>query len=82
MGDNYKFFCNNKCEWFPCHNTDGSSGFNCMFCFCPLYQQDNCGGKYTILENGWKDCSSCLIPHNNYDYIIEKLKDNHIKENT
>ena len=42
-------------------------------CYCPLYSFKNCNGNYKILENGIKDCSGCLIPHNNYDYIIEKL---------
>lgn len=68
----YKFFQNDKCEYFPCHAPQ--EDFNCMFCFCPLYQKD-CGGNYTILSNGIKDCSSCIIPHFNYDYIIEKLRE-------
>jgi len=26
-----------------------------------------------MLEGGIKDCSSCLLPHYNYDYILKKL---------
>jgi len=43
-----------------CHKMDS---INCMFCYCPLYEDENCGGNYIILENGLKDCSKCIIPH-------------------
>lgn len=71
---NYKYFINEKCEYFPCHKNIEKENFNCLFCFCPLYPYD-CKGNYTILENGWKDCSLCNIPHdkNNYDYIVQML---------
>ena len=69
----FKFFQNTKCEWFPCHSTS-TENFNCLFCFCPLYIYDDCGGNYTMLQNNIKDCSNCLIPHKNYDYIIKKIK--------
>jgi len=71
----YKFFQNKGCEYFPCHK-DGK--LNCLFCFCPLYPYDNCGGVYKILENGIKDCSDCRIPHEEegYDYIVQFLKKN------
>ena len=70
----FDFFQNKECEYFPCHkaNTDK---FNCMFCYCPLYGTE-CGGQYNI-TNGIKDCSSCLIPHYNYNYIIDKLRNNY-----
>lgn len=70
---NYKHFANKKCEYYPCHNT---KKLNCLFCFCPLYSFRNCGGNYSTLENGIKDCSDCLIPHSDsgYEYIIERLK--------
>ena len=70
----YNFFQNKECEWFPCHSTQNTDKYSCLFCFCPLYTYEDCGGKYVILSNGIKDCSLCLIPHYNYDYIIEKLK--------
>ena len=68
----YQFFQNKKCEWFPCHNINNIDKFNCMFCFCPLYEKD-CDGNYRILDNGIKDCSHCLIPHTNYKYVIDKI---------
>ena len=73
----YKFFCNKECEWFPCHSTLNEEEFNCLFCYCPLYPDRNCGGEYAMLDNGWKDCSACLIPHENYQYIIKRLIENH-----
>lgn len=74
MKNSSDFFCNKECEWFPCHSCYNYDNFNCLFCFCPLYYYKDCGGNYIILDNGWKDCSNCFIPHQNYQYIIEKLK--------
>ena len=72
--EHYRFFQNKDCEYFLCHCCSNAKDFNCMFCYCPLYNRDDCGGQYTMLDNGWKDCSKCLIPHYNYDYVIDKLK--------
>ena len=74
MKSSYKFFQNKNCEFFPCHKTKDESNFNCLFCYCPLYRYE-CKGQYTTLENGVKDCSNCTIPHHNYDYIIDRLKE-------
>lgn len=76
MENSYKYFKNKDCKYFPCHKTE-TEEFNCIFCFCPLFGVEECGGNYKILKNGWKDCSKCLIPHNpdNYDFIIKKLKE-------
>ena len=70
--NHYKFFENNKCEFYPCHK--GLNKINCLFCFCPLYPFGNCGGNFKLI-NGIKDCSDCLLPHTEegYDYIISKL---------
>jgi len=67
-----KWFTNTECKYYPCHDT---GDINCMFCFCPLYLYQNCGGDYTILKNGIRDCSKCNIPHSEtgYDHIIKKL---------
>ena len=74
--DNYKFFQNCKCEYFPCHKGLNAEDFNCMFCYCPLYALgDQCGGSFTYTENGIKDCTNCVKPHRreNYDKIMEKM---------
>lgn len=75
--ENYKFFRNLKCECFPCHKTDDEQGFNCMFCFCPLYYIDDCGGNYTYKEDGIKCCQDCTFPHKkeNYELIINKINE-------
>ena len=73
---NYSFFQNKACEYFPCHCNADPESFNCLFCYCPLYALgDNCGGNFTYLENGIKDCSNCLRPHKreNYDSIVKQM---------
>lgn len=77
MKNNYAYFKNIECEYFPCHKIDKES-FNCLFCYCPLYALgDKCGGNFIYNEDGIKDCSNCLIPHseNGYPYIISKFSE-------
>ncbi len=74
MKNNFSYFKNTDCEFFPCHKTKGQF-FNCMFCYCPLYTLgDGCGGRFKYTEDGVKDCSDCLIPHSEkgYRYILSK----------
>ena len=74
----YRFFNNNKCEYFPCHKTNDPENFNCLFCYCPLYAlKDKCGGNFRYTEKGIKDCTNCTLPHKRdiYDYIIGKFQD-------
>ena len=74
--EHYKFCQNKDCEYFPCHKGIAEADFNCLFCFCPLYTLGSrCGGNFTFLENGIKDCSNCTKPHHreNYDLIMEKM---------
>lgn len=68
----FDFFQNTECEYFPCKQVDT---LNCLFCFCPLYYAD-CGGDYSILGNGCKDCSKCTRPHeeDGYEYIIKRIR--------
>lgn len=75
---NFSFFCNKACEYYPCHDWKEGEDFNCLFCYCPLYALGKqCGGNFTITENGVKDCSRCLIPHRrkNYEYITNKFNE-------
>ena len=77
-GKGFSCFTNRDCEYFPCHAGADPERFNCLFCYCPLYTQGpDCGGQYTYLKNGVKDCSNCLIPHipSNYGYIIERFQE-------
>jgi Zn-finger protein len=74
--EHYQFCQNRECEFFPCHKGIKDEDFNCLFCYCPLYALgDKCGGSFTYLEDGIKDCSNCLLPHRreNYDRIMEKM---------
>ncbi len=74
--NNYKFFQNKECEFFPCHKIANKDDFNCLFCYCPIYaMKDDCGGDFQILENGVKDCSACSLPHikDNYQIIVDRV---------
>ncbi len=51
---------------------EGEGGaLNCLLCFCPRYDQEDCGGEYVMRfvkdadgDEYWvKDCSACDIPH-------------------
>ncbi len=74
MENSYRFFSNKECQYFPCHKVNNLEEFNCLFCYCPLYFLEDCGGNNKMV-NGIKDCSNCLIPHgvNGYDHIIKKI---------
>ena len=47
MKNGFSFFRNVECEYFPCHKVDNSDNFNCLFCYCPLYLVENCGGNFS-----------------------------------
>lgn len=74
MKNSYRFFQNSECQFFPCHKDIDTDNFNCLFCYCPLYFIQNCGGKAIFLDNGTKDCTHCNLPHENYDYVIQKIR--------
>ena len=76
--DNYKFFVNKDCEYFPCHKTNDPEHFNCLFCYCPLYGLGpNCGGNFAYTDRGLKDCSACIRPHlpQNYEWVVAKFNE-------
>ncbi len=78
--NSYRFFQNRECKFFPCHEVQDEDDFNCLFCYCPLYLDDNCIGspEYIITGRGQriKDCSSCLAVHSPemYDKVIAHLR--------
>ena len=80
MNNNYKFFQNRDCEFFPCHKVKDEDKFNCLFCYCPLYFDESCIGSPEYIVNGRgqkiKDCSSCLVVHRPemYDKVIAHLR--------
>ena len=66
---NHDFFQNTLCEYFPCHKGADPERFSCLFCYCPLYALgERCGGAFRYTEEGIKDCSGCLIPHDRKNY--------------
>lgn len=76
-GKGYSFFANRDCEYYPCHDVPEGTEFNCLFCYCPLYMLgEECGGSFTYLEDGSKDCSRCLLPHGreSYGYITRQYQ--------
>ena len=76
MPREYAFFAHKNCEYFPCHVGADAENFKCLFCYCPLYALGpECGGNFTILQNGIKDCSRCLFPHRreNYDAVLARF---------
>ena len=71
-----RFFQNRQCRFFPCHQGLEPESFNCLFCFCPLYHDRECGGAYTLTGKGAKNCVRCTFPHvaRNYDAVIQKIR--------
>lgn len=83
MENSYQFFENRACQYFPCHK--GLSDFNCLFCYCPLYQREDCPGNPLWLKREGrriKDCTNCTFPHRpeNYDKVIGILRGRQTKE--
>ena len=76
MKNSYKFFENHQCEYYPCH--EGVEEINCLFCYCPLYLNPGCLGKYRFIESHGKrikECTDCIFPHKaeNYELIMNIL---------
>ena len=66
----YDFFQNKDCPYFPCHGGMEEDSFSCLFCYCPLYALgDKCGGNFTYTQQGIKDCTNCLVPHRQENYL-------------
>ena len=76
MQNSHRFFQNTSCQYFPCHSQADRETFNCLFCFCPLYFLQDCGGE-AVVRQGVKDCTLCLRPHRpeGYDSIVARLRE-------
>ena len=72
-------FTHTKCSFFPCHKIEEKeeSNFNCLFCYCPLYHIEDCGGDFIMTDNREgvfvKDCTDCNYPHVKPNYVLNKL---------
>ena len=76
--NSYKYFENRDCKYYPCHETKGEKGLNCLFCYCPLYHLDNCPGNPSFIEKTGRQikvCTACTFPHEeeNYEKIVRML---------
>ena len=72
-----KYYKNEVCEFMPCHKGLGEE-FNCLFCYCPLYQRTQCPGQYHYVEiqgKKVKSCEACNWPHDpaNYETLMKLL---------
>ena len=77
MKNSHRFFENKECKYFPCHK--GLEDINCLFCYCPLYHQENCPGNPKLVEKEGrvvKVCTRCTFPHQpeNYEKVVQILK--------
>ena len=71
----YKYFENRHCKYYPCHSDEH---INCLFCFCPFYNYENCPGTPSFIqkdEGKIKSCMECTYPHQkeNYDAVMKIL---------
>ena len=77
MENSYRFFENRECQYFPCHK--GLENFNCLFCYCPLYNKEKCPGNPSFIEKEGrkiKVCTNCSFPHRpeNYDAVSAEIR--------
>ena len=80
MENSTRYFANTSCEYYPCHKSpETEKGFNCLFCYCPMYSLNKCPGHPKVIRTKegkqLKDCSECNFPHKpeNYDLIMGYL---------
>jgi len=72
----HAFFQNRACAYYPCHPGADPETFNCLFCYCPLYFLEDCGGDFRM-AGPVKDCSACLKPHapDGYERTLSALRE-------
>lgn len=91
MDASYRFFANKACKFYPCH--EGVEEFNCLFCYCPLYDRKHCPGMPEYPRMGRADimngqkrtarlCEKCTFPHvpEHFDTIMQLLKKEELRE--
>ena len=91
MENSNRFFANKACKYYPCHPELGDE-LNCLFCYCPMYFLEDCGGDPSYTKKGIKDCSACLRIHepDSWTFVqrrllqeIKRIEEEHTsKENT
>ena len=76
-GKHFAFYTNKECEYYPCHPVpEGTSSTACSATARFYMLGRKCGGNFTYLESGVKDCSKCLVPHRreNYGFIADSFQ--------
>jgi len=81
VDNSYKYYENKGCMFFPCHpGLYKNKGLhNCLFCYCPLFFIDDCGGNFINIDRPdgtvMKDCSPCTKNHgeNSHEFVVRKL---------
>lgn len=79
MENSFRFFANMACRYYPCH--EGLSEINCLFCYCPLYEREDCPGtpEYVKKKDGSviRSCVHCVFPHRaeNYPAMMKLLSE-------
>lgn len=80
--NDFNHFQNKDCRYFPCHGKEPGTGsvpiedFNCLFCYCPLYPYEDCGGNY-VMEDYGKDCIKCTRNHDkdSWKFIVSRVRE-------
>ena len=63
------------------NKVEKETDFNCLFCYCPLNQYEDCPGNphFIVRESGKKikDCTYCTFPHQpeNYEKVVRFLSE-------
>lgn len=72
----HSFYRNTACAYFPCHKGVDEAEFNCLFCYCPLYWLEDCGGN-PAMRGPVKDCTGCTVPHGpgGYERVLARLRE-------
>lgn len=78
MENSYRFFSNMECKYYPCHK--GIEEINCLFCYCPMYNFNDCPGNPQYIERDGKQikkCTDCIFPHcaDNFDRVMKVIKE-------
>ena len=76
--NSFKYFENRECKYYPCHEMGEKGGVNCLFCYCPLYFEEDCPGTFHYVLKGEKkikSCADCTFPHEeeNYPEMIKRI---------
>ena len=74
MQNSYCYFKNEKCKYFPCHKVEKETDFNCLFCYCPLNQYEDCpGNPHFIVRESGKKIKDCIVPSRTSRKTMKRL---------